>query len=149
MAIEKTREQMREEIRLKSRWVRPVTKALFPVGVPVVVEAIVDTRSGWEFDAPMHIMRPFHRYCEVGSITSQALEDRIKDILLDLDLGDEIKPDDHAWPYTGEYLKRVFRQVQKGQRLDRFWHLRSTVVVNSWANDDSGCVDYDVTTKER
>lgn len=49
--------------------VRPITRELFPLGVPVIVEAMIDRESGWEFDAPLHFISPFHRYREVGSIS--------------------------------------------------------------------------------
>lgn len=45
----------------------PITKAMFPIGVPVLVESFIDSGCGWEFDAPLHIMSPFHAYYIVGS----------------------------------------------------------------------------------
>jgi hypothetical protein len=142
-----TREEMREQIRIRGRCVKPVTQATFPIGVPVEVHAIVDTKCGWEFDAPMHIMRPFHQYCIVSSISERTLEAEIEDILIDLDLGVALKPDSDAWPYTGDYLKRVFRQVVNGKQLGRFWHLVSKVTVQSWSKNADDCVRYKIKTK--
>ena len=97
----------------------------------------------------MHIMRPFHRYCEISSTGIEAIENVIEDILCDLDCGIEIKPDDHGWPYTGEYLKRIFRKVQSGKRLDRFILLTSTVTVSGWSRDDNDDFGYTISTVRR
>lgn len=128
------RAAMREAIRLKTKCVQPITRSTFPLNQPVIVEAIIDCESGWEFDAPLHIMRPFHRYIETGSIWAGAVDSALEDILIDLSIGQDesLPPDDHAWPYTGKYLDRVFRQVRNGGRRDRFCYYRRIVLVTDW-----------------
>lgn len=125
-----------------------VTRDLFPVGRPVTVEAIIDGACGWEFDAPMHIMRPFHRCCIISSIWPGVLEDRIEDLLISLDIGQTIEPDTDCWPYDERYLCGLFRRARAGRARSGVWFLRSVVTVNSWGDTNSvECVDYTCETK--
>lgn len=130
--------------KLTGRNVRPITRADFPFNTPVIVEAFIDREAGWEFDAPMHIMVPWHRYCIINSITSHVLFDRIDNILTDLDCGFSVEADDDSWPYSPGYLKRKWRQIRSGKCAKRFPVLSATVTVFEWASNDESCGQWDI-----
>lgn len=129
---------------LTGRNVVPITKRTFPLGQPVLIESFIDGNCGWEYDAPLHFMRPFHRYCIVGSCCTETIDGKIEDIIIDLDCGRTIAPDDDCWPYEPKYLKRLFRRARNGNRCMYF---RSIVTVNSWS-DDGYCLDFSCETLE-
>ena len=121
---------------------KPITRTLFPLHELVVVESFIDN-CGWEFDAPLHFMRPFHRYCITGSACKEVIDERIEDILIDLASDRSIPADDDSWPYTPSYLKRFFAEIRRGKHKDRVWYYRTEVVVESWGyGDDGQCWNY-------
>lgn len=134
--------------RLPKGEIKPITRDHFPIGKPVVIESIIDGGVGWDFDAPLHIMRPFHLYGEVGSICGVEIERRIEDLLIDLDCGTKRKSDPSLWPYENwRYLDGLFLRTRRGVARRDVTYFRSTVVVKSWAKDDDGCVDYSCVTE--
>ncbi len=121
---------------LKHSSVRGVTKATFPVGEIVTVEAFIDREAGWEFDAPLHFIAPFHRYYETGSIGVESVRAHLEDILIDLDCGIDLRPCDHPWPYAPEELTRIISRVRSGHDRKRFAYYRVNVLVDNWTEGD-------------
>ena len=121
---------------------REITRATFPVGKPVVVESIIDGGCGWEFDAPLHIVRPFHWYSVTGSVWTGAPEVKLEEIILDLSIhGSSIVADGNWWPYPDEkYLVGLFQRAKRGSARDGVWYLRTTVTVHDWTEPDYDCV---------
>lgn len=107
------------------------------MGKAVTVEAIVDTACGWEFDAPLHVVSPFHLYREVGSASSAALLRVLENLLIDLDCGRELAPDRNCWPYAPNYLKRLARNAKRGKARRGILLFRATVTVHRWGALDS------------
>jgi len=114
----------------------PVTRSIFPLGVPVVIEAITDLASGWDFDAPMHVMTPFHRYCIVGSISDQTLVDEVEELLVNLSCGMEISSDANTWPYDEGHLLSMFSMAKRGNILSDVRLDRVVVTVTDWGDAD-------------
>lgn len=125
--------------------VRPVTREVFPLYVPVIVEAMIDREPGWEFDAPLHFIAPFHRYCEVGSICETSVLKELDDLLLDLDCCFSYSADAHCWPYLpAEYLRFASR-VRAGHDRRRFAYFRCEVTVTRWGTSDaSDCGEWNI-----
>lgn len=122
--------------------VQPLTRELFPLGVPVIVEAMIDRESGWEFDAPLHFISPFHRYREVGSISKSTVESRLDDVLTDLDCGLSWEADRHVWPYLPEEYLRFVSRVRSGHDRRRFAYFRCQVTVRRW--DENSLGDWEI-----
>lgn len=110
----------------------PITKDMFPIGKPVFVESFIDSACGWEFDAPLHIMSPFHCYYEVGSNCEETVEDKIQDILFDLEFG-EVQQSRNTWPYKKSYLKAIYKNLKKGTARRGISYYKTRVVVKHWA----------------
>src|SRR5579872_5034670 len=111
---------MHEDHILNTPEVRQINKETFPIGQLVKIEAFIDRESGWEFDAPMHIMSPFHRYHETGSICDWALYRVLEDLLIDVDIYGSVEADDNAWPYTAKELQEDWEQIKAGKSGNRY-----------------------------
>lgn len=120
---------------LTGRNVVEIRRDTFPIDTPVVVRSFCDTRAGWEYDAPLHIMEPFHGYRIISSICDEVVNGIVEDILVDLELGRIIAPDSDCWPYSPAYLKRLWRQGKSGNS-DRLIVFETTVVVRNWGTEE-------------
>lgn len=117
-----------------------ITRAMFPLNTPVVVEAMIDRQSGWEFDAPLIFMSPFCRDCITGSICVEAVYSKLEDILIDLDCDYRIEQESH------DELRQIFSRVRSGHDRKRWAYYRATVIVSRWAGpDDQECGDWSIT----
>jgi len=116
----------------------------FPIGVPVVIEAIIDGSCGWEFSAPMHVMRPFHRYFETGSICVESVEEKIEDLMIDLDAYVSLSGEDSVWPYANwDYLNGLFLRCRRGKGRQGVSYFRVDVTVSHWSENEKDWVRYD------
>lgn len=137
----------RESVKIRGRNVVPITKATFPVGRVITVESIIHGNTGWEFDAPLHFMRPFHLHCITGSACTEAINRKLEDLLIDLDCEKEIPADTDAWPFRGETLKRIFVKAQRREAQGVFYY-RSKVRVRRWSAPGAADADWVIETKE-
>lgn len=122
-----------------------ITRDTFPIGIPISVEAIIDGSCGWEFDAPLHIMRPFHRHYDVGSICVESVESKIEELLIDLDVDGSLPGEDDVWPYANwDYLNGLFLRCRRGKGRRGVSYFRLDVTVNQWWEKNASCFQYDV-----
>ncbi|QDU82651.1 hypothetical protein Pla110_44120 [Polystyrenella longa] len=121
-----------------------LVKSDFPKGEPVRFEAIIDSGCGWEFDAPLHFCKPFHRYCIVTSVCNATIEDRIERFMIDLDIHGYVEGDHDTWPYdNAQYIKGLFYRARKAKVRRGVSYFACDVIVRKWGNEDE-CVEYDV-----
>lgn len=127
---------------LTGRIVVPITRDTFPLNTPVIVRSFVDTNPGWEYDAPLHFMEPFHSYHIVSSIGDDVVDEILEEMLVDLQLRAVIEADADAWPYSPKYLKNLWRRAKRGE-VQRLVIFESTVTVVSWGNEENDWDDYE------
>lgn len=120
---------------LTGRIVVPITRDTFPLNTPVIVRSFVDTNSGWEFDAPLHIMEPFHSYHIVSSIGEDVVDELLQEMLVDLQMRAVLDADDDPWPYSPKYLKRLWQRGKRGE-VERLVIFESTIVVSNWGSEE-------------
>lgn len=120
----------------------PITRDMFPVGKPVVLDSFVDTNCGWEFDAPLHFFAPIHLYYEVGSNHEDTVSEKIYELLVDLE-DREVEQSLSTWPYLSNYYEQMVAKITKGKAPKRLSLYRTTVTVRHWGEDG-----YDVFTEE-
>lgn len=124
---------------------KEITKDMFPVGVQVIVETIIDSASGWEFGAPMDVMSPFRAVFEVGSIGHGSVESKLEDLIIDLDCG--LKRYQDSGDDADPELNEVFSKVRSGHMRSRYAYFRTAVTVNRWSPDgadDSDSLDFSI-----
>jgi hypothetical protein len=127
---------------------RPITRGSFPVGKPVTVLGICDLACGWEFDAPLHIMRPFHLYKEIGSVCPEAMDDAIEDLMLTIDMSGACWSDPSTWPYPPKYLAGLFARATAGRQREGIVLYRSVVTVHRWSRNDDDGLNYDCVSEK-
>lgn len=99
-----------------------ITANTFPLNTPIIIESFIDGACGWEFDAPLHIMVPFHAYAEVGSncaaVVGAKVEDILIDVACDIEFGTAAIEDNHYWPYKDRAAarRRFIRARDGGKR---------------------------------
>ena len=125
-----------------------ITKDTFPLGVPVLIETMIDREAGWEFDAPMEIMSPFRLFRETGSIGPEAVEAVLEDLLIDFDCNLTVEPDCVGDDDDDAALHEIFSKVRGGRLRKRWAYYRTTVVVNRWTSEDESIdADWTITTE--
>lgn len=119
------------------RFAMAVTRDTFPLGQTVVVEGFIDGSCGWEYDAPLHIMRPFHQYHIVTNSCPETFAEHIEDILQQVGCGTKLAPDCETWPYDAKYLNNLWARLRGGRARSGVFLFSAEVVVNRWADTDS------------
>lgn len=121
-----------------------ISKEVFPLGIPVIVESIIDRQSGYEFDAPMEVMVPFRMFCEVHSTGHDSVEQKLEDLIIDLDCG--IKRTEGPENENAEAeLAEVFSRVRSGYLRDRFSYFRTEIQVDKWSSDSGDEAEFFIT----
>ena len=86
-------------------------------GTKIIFEGFCDSEAGWEFDAPLHIVKPFHLYRIISSLGSEAGLYEVERIFEYIPPeGIKEDTDKHTWwPYHEQYVKRTFRLARRGK----------------------------------
>jgi hypothetical protein len=81
-------------------------------------EGYYDSRAGWDFSAPLLMVKPVIQMHEVGSIceADRVVEDAIEAI----GLGDELEPDEEI---NRRAIMRAFRKAKKGHKQFIYWRM--------------------------
>ena len=117
----------------------------------IVFEGFYDYESGWEFDMPIHVVKPVYRTCCGGN--SGHIENIIEDLMISLDLDGEVKEEELSgfhlydkgfrWPYISTTAMQHFYKARKGKARRGIKYWKAVVGIKSLTRLKDGTTELD------
>jgi len=132
---------------------RRITRNDFPINTPIPFEAFIDGNCGWEFDAPLHFLKPFHRYHEVRSTCKETIEAKIQDLMIDVSCDLEIYESANYWPYEEKkYVEGLMSRLRRGKGRRGVAYFSGFLIVKSMPTPEQiaegRSLDYEITWQQ-